>query len=114
MFKAVHYAEVASEKVEESGAEGAFIRWLIKKEDGAKNFAMRYIEIEPKGQTPNHSHDWEHEIFVLEGKGLAVCDGVEKEVTAGYAVFVPPNSEHCFKNIGDKNLCILCLIPYKK
>jgi len=114
VFKVVRYTEVPSEKVEEEGAKGVHVRWLISKKDGAENFAMRYFEVELDGQTPSHSHNWEHEVFVLDGKGLVVCDGSEKEIKPGHVVFIPPNAEHCFKNIGDKRLSFLCLIPYKQ
>lgn len=113
-FKAVHYKDVASEGVEEAGAKGVRVRWLISKKDGAENFAMRCFEVEPGGQTPLHSHDWEHEIFILHGEGLAVCSGSVKKIAPGYAVFVPPNIEHCFRNNTNKQLCLLCLIPHKK
>jgi len=114
VFKVVHYAEVAREEIEEAGAIGVRVRWLISKRDGAENFAMRYFEVEPEGQTPNHSHDWEHEVFILDGMGLVVCEGSEREIRPGYAVFVPPNAVHCFKNNTSSRLCLLCLIPYKK
>jgi quercetin dioxygenase-like cupin family protein len=114
VFKAVHCTEVAMEDVEEAGAKGASVRWLISKQDGAENFAMRYFEVEPGGQTPEHSHDWEHEVFILDGKGLAVCNGSERKISRGYVIFIPPNVEHCIKNSTRKRLCFLCLIPYRK
>ena len=114
MCKAVHYEDVGGEEVEEGGAKGVRVRWLISKEDGAENFAMRHFEVEPGGNTPCHSHDWEHEVFVLEGKGIVVCNGVEKEIGPEYVVFVPSNTEHCLKNVGTGRFRFLCLVPYKK
>ena len=114
MFKAVHYTEVNVENVREEDSKGVSVRWLITKDDGADNFAMRLFEVEPEGYTPFHSHDWEHEVFVLEGKGLVLCGDSEKEISEGYVVFIPPNVKHCFKNTGNKKLRFLCLIPYKK
>jgi len=114
MFKVAHYVDVTSEKVEDEDSKGVTVRRLITKEDGAENFTMRLFDIEPGGQTAFHSHDWEHEVFILDGKGLVVCGDSERNVTKGYAVFIPPNIEHCFKNIGEGELSFLCLIPYKK
>jgi quercetin dioxygenase-like cupin family protein len=114
MFKAVHFTEIAGKEVEECGAKSVRVKWLISEEDGAKNFAMRYFEVEPGGQTPYHSHNWEHEVFVLDGKGIVVCEGSEKEIGPGYVAFIPPNAEHCLKNTGNKGLCFLCLVPYQK
>jgi quercetin dioxygenase-like cupin family protein len=114
MFKVAHCEDVTSQDVDEKGARGVRIRWLISKEDGASNFAMRYFEIEPGGETPYHSHSWEHEVFILEGKGVVVCNGTEKEISPRYVVFIPPNAQHSFKNKGTSLLSFLCLIPYGK
>lgn len=113
-FKAIHYSEVKIENVEMEGFEGVTVRWLITKEDGAKNFAMRCFEIKPGGKTALHSHDWEHEVFFLSGKGKVKCGDDEKEVGPGYVVFIPANTPHCFENLGEDVLRFLCLIPYKE
>jgi len=112
-FKAVHYERVSVSQVEEVGAEGVRVRWLINKEnDGAENFAMRLFEIVPGGHTPEHSHNWEHEVYVLEGDGIVFCEDSEKQLRSGYVVFVPLNVVHYFRNIGKRTLRFLCLIPY--
>ena len=114
LFKAVHYSEVPNEEVEEEGAKKVQVRWLISEKDGAENFAMRCFEIEPDGYTPRHSHNWEHEVFVLSGEGIVFCEGKEWKIGPGYVVFVPPGDEHYFKNTGKEKMIFLCLIPYKK
>jgi quercetin dioxygenase-like cupin family protein len=90
------------------------IRWLISKRDGAKNFAMRLFEVAPGGNSPWHHHDWEHEMFILEGEGVARKEDGEIEFHAGDAFFVPPGEWHNFINTGKKPLTFLCLIPYLK
>jgi len=112
-FKAVHFTQVELEKVEKEGFEGIKVRWLISEKDGAKNFAMRCFELSPGGHTSVHSHDWEHEVFILNGEGLVTCGNEEKKVSPGYVVFIPPNVLHSFKNIGKDTFRFLCLIPYK-
>jgi len=113
-FKATHFTEIKAAKVEEPGYRDIQVRWLITKEDNAKNFAMRYFEVKPKGHSAHHSHSWEHEVFILDGHCLVECGDQEKRVGPGYAIFIPPNVPHSFKNIGDKTLKFLCLIPYEK
>jgi quercetin dioxygenase-like cupin family protein len=103
--------EVAAKKVEMDGAERANIRILISKADGADNFAMRMFEIEPGGHTPLHSHPHEHEVFVLDGEGVFVCEGKEYRIADEYVVFVPGGAEHQFHNTGDSVLRFLCLVP---
>ncbi len=111
-FKCVHHSKVKLETMQEEGAEGISVRWLIKKDDGAPNFAMRLFEIKPQGHSPLHNHDWEHEVYVLEGNCEVTCDGEKSNATAGYVVFIPPNAKHQFANTGKGTLKFLCLVPH--
>lgn len=113
-FKAVHLTQIEAQTVEKPGFEGVKVRWLITKDDGAENFAMRCFEIAPRGQSAHHSHGWEHEVFVLDGQGIVFCGNEERRIGPGHAVFVPPDVPHHFKNTEDETLRFLCLIPYKE
>ena len=113
-FKAVHFTEIDREDVEKSGFEKVAVRWLITRKDGAENFAMRWFEMAPGGHSADHAHNWEHEVFILEGRGLVVCGAEKKRVGPGYVVFIPPNAPHHFENVGDETLRFLCLIPHKE
>jgi len=113
-FKVVHFSEVKAENVEEPGFTGVKVRWLITKDDDAENFAMRCFEIEPGGRSASHTHGWEHEVFILNGRCLVVCGDEERRAGPGCAIFIPPNVRHYFKNLGDETMRFLCLIPYKK
>ena len=53
------------------GACGARMRMLVGPAEGARNFHMRHFEVSPGGYTPHHQHNYEHEILVLKGEGLA-------------------------------------------
>jgi quercetin dioxygenase-like cupin family protein len=106
-----HYTEIPVEPVEMEGASGATIRWLISESEGAPNFYMRLFELVPGGHSPRHRHDYEHEIFVLEGEGTAFYEGEEHEIGPGYFLFIPPNAEHQLRNTGSGILKFLCLIP---
>jgi len=97
--------------VEVEGAKGVAVRWLISKEDGAANFAMRMFELAGGGHTPLHAHRHEHEVFVVEGEGVFVCEGREYPFGSEYVIFVPGGKEHCFKNTGESVLRFLCIIP---
>lgn len=111
-FKVVHFSEVKAEDFKEADAAGIRVRWLIKREDGAPNFAMRLFEVSPNGRSPHHSHDWEHEVYVLEGECQVVCGDETRKVGAGHAVFIPPNVPHQFINAGKTTLKFLCLVPH--
>ncbi len=106
--KSVNIAKVA---VEAEGAKDVEVRWLISKDDGANNFAMRMFELQSGGHTPLHKHEHEHEVFVLEGQGTFVYEGSEHPFSPEYVIFVPAGSEHQFKNTGNSIMRMLCLIP---
>ena len=110
-MKIFHYQDVEAKDVEEDCSK-LRVRWLITKERGAENFAMRLFEMEAGGNSPFHRHPWEHEVFILEGKGLAVGEEGERKFRAGDVLFIPPNEKHQLKNNGEKTVKFLCLIPY--
>ncbi|WP_126992523.1 cupin domain-containing protein [Thermosipho globiformans] len=87
-------------------------RILIGSKDGAENFVMRLFKLKPGANTPYHTHDWEHEIFVLKGKIQVVSKDNKTDVTAGTFIFVKPNEEHQFVNVGDEDAEFICVIPY--
>jgi len=104
-------SSIAGRKIDIEGAKGASMRVLISKADGAQNFVMRLFEIERGGHTPLHNHPHEHEVFILEGDGVLVCEGKEHKIGVEDAIFVPGGVEHQFKNAGDSVLRFLCLVP---
>jgi quercetin dioxygenase-like cupin family protein len=114
VVKHVHYSEVELEEPVEQGVKDVKLRWLISKRDGAKNFAMRLFEIQPSGYTPLHQHDWEHEVFILEGDGVTKNKTSGEPFKQGDIFFVPPMEWHQFVNTGKETLKLLCLIPYKE
>jgi len=110
-MKIFDYQDVKAEEVEE-GSKNVKVRWLITKDLGAKNFAMRWFEMAPNGFTPLHKHPWEHEVFVLKGKGIVKDSSGESEFKEGDVIFILPDEAHQFKNNGGENIEFLCLIPY--
>ena len=103
--------QLESTKVEIEGAVGVRIQWLIDESRGAPNFAMRRFIIEPGGQTPFHTHDWEHEVWVLRGRGLLVTDEGEREIGPDVAIFIEAGERHQFCALPEGSLDFLCLVP---
>lgn len=110
-MKVVKSSDVEKEPVQVEGAKGVEIRWLISKGDGAENFAMWMFELQRGGYTPLHTHPHEHEVFVVEGQGIFVCEGQEYPFNREHVIFVPGGKEHRFKNTADGVLRFLCIIP---
>ncbi len=92
------------------GVKGVTKEVLLGEDEGVHTFAMRRFTLEEGGYTPFHKHDWEHEVFVLKGKGRIKTHDGFVDVGAGDAVYVPPNEEHQFLNDGEE-LRFLCLVP---
>lgn len=111
-MKVLPYTEIEAKEADE-GAEKLTVRWLITKEMGAPNFAMRLFEMEPDGHSPLHSHPWEHEVFVLEGEGTLVGADSQKRFKTGDAIYVAPSEKHQFKNTGKKRLRFICMVPHR-
>ncbi len=110
-MKVEHYTGTVAEKY--GDLKGVSLRWVIDKDDGAPNFAMRIIDVEPGCNTPYHTHDYEHEVFVLQGDGVVRDKDGDHAVSHGTIVYVAPNEEHGFFNRGDEVLRFICLIPHQ-
>jgi quercetin dioxygenase-like cupin family protein len=93
------------------GADRVQMRLMVGREDGAPTFAMRVFDIEPGGQTPHHQHNYEHEVMVLEGRGVAVSGDEPNDVAAGDVIFVPANELHQFRNTSDQTFRFMCIVP---
>ncbi|HDP95009.1 MAG TPA: cupin domain-containing protein [Candidatus Aminicenantes bacterium] len=105
------YTEVPARKVEHAEAKGVTIRWLIGEDSPAPGFWMRLFEVQPGGYSPRHQHDWEHEVYVLEGEGEAVSETGPRPIRSGSFVLVMPGEVHQFRNTGKTPLKFLCMIP---
>ncbi|MFH1219941.1 MAG: cupin domain-containing protein [Candidatus Eisenbacteria bacterium] len=97
--------------VKEKEAVGVKMRVLMSEKDGAPNFIMRIFEIEPGGNTLYHTHPWEHEVYVLEGRGSVRQKGKDHPIEQGSFALVAPDEEHQFVNAGDGPLKFICCIP---
>ena len=75
---------------------------LITLDDNPPTCTMTYTEIVPDGTSSHHIHEWEHEVYIIEGSGTLVCDGKEYPVKAGDAMFIPPNVDHYTLNNGGR------------
>ena len=110
-MKVNHYQDVELQPVDMPGSKHCHVRWLVGKSDGAGNFSMRQFEVGVGGHTPKHSHDYEHEVFVLDGEGTVLENERLHTIKSGDVLFVAPNEIHQFTNTGDQPLKFLCLIP---
>ncbi len=112
--KVAHYTQIAAKEFGPT-APGTSIRVLINDEnEGAPVYNMRMLEVKKGGNTPDHSHPYEHENFVIEGNGKVMIDGEWFDLKPGDVVFVPPNVRHQYRNSGNTILRFLCSVPVEK
>ena len=75
---------------------------LISPENSStQNLSIQISEIPAGSEQPIHKHEPEQCYYIINGKGLMIIEEESREVCAGDAVYIPPNSNHRIKNIGD-------------
>ena len=114
MVKHFNYKDVKEEIISKFGSTGTTIRVFISDND-APNFIMRRFEIQAGGQIGVHSHDWEHEMYVLSGEMFLIDDkGNKEKVAKDEFIYMPPNESHGYINESDAKVEFICLVPKSK
>ncbi len=105
-------AEVPASAVTLPGAEKVTMQVLLGPDDDSDDIIMRLFTVAPGGCTPYHTHDYEHLVRILGGRGRAVDEsGAEYELATGQSMFVVPNERHQFTNPYDEPFEFTCTIP---
>jgi quercetin dioxygenase-like cupin family protein len=92
-------------------ADGITMRILCGPDEKAPNFVMRHFEFEPGAAMPFHAHPWEHEFYVLEGKGALKTSGGELPMETGDSAVVLPNEMHSLMNTSKEGMRVICMVP---
>jgi len=90
---------------------GVVKREVICTDKGAPNFCMRVFDVEPGSSTHSHEHPWEHEWFILSGRGVVVSKQGETQIAKDSVIFIPPDEHHCLVNNSDEPLRFICVMP---
>ncbi len=85
-------------------------RVVIGPKQGAPNFVMRVIDM-PPGASYYHSHDWEHEVFVLSGRGTLSGEDGERQLKPEDTVYIAPSEKHGLSNQGPEVFRFICVVP---
>ena len=77
--------------------------WMLisPKKSPTRNLSVQISEIPAGSGQPIHKHEPEQCYYIIKGKGLMMIEEESKEVYAGDAIYIPSNSNHGIKNIGD-------------
>lgn len=98
--------------VESSGVDGLSVRWAINASQGASNFGMRIMELQPGKSSQMHQHDNEHEIFVLAGQGKVETNGESQSISEGAVLYIPPQENHQFHNTGEQAMVFIDVVLF--
>ncbi len=74
---------------------------------GSKEVSIQITDVEINGEQFMHSHKQEQCYFIISGHGLMTIDSESAHVKEGDAIFIPSNSAHGIKNIGQTKLTYL-------
>ncbi|EFH81652.1 MULTISPECIES: cupin domain-containing protein [Ktedonobacter] len=115
-MKHLRSQDVPTDIVREPGAKQATIKRLIDTTDGADRFVLSLFEVMPNGSTPPHYHEWEHEIFILEGSMTLQLPQEKRDVklNAGDVIFIPRNEPHGFITGSDETCRFLVVAPTER
>src|SRR2546430_15395345 len=78
-----HVRSVAAIRFLEEGSHNVKMKQLIGHEDGARKTAMHELIISKGGYSAPHRHEWDHQLVVTEGRGVALIGGEENPVRPG-------------------------------
>lgn len=92
-------------------AAGVTENWLVGKAEKARNFAIRYYEVDADGRTNEEEHIHDHGIVVLRGQGKVLLGSEWHEIGVGDVVYIEPNQRHQLLNTGAGPLGFICVIP---
>ncbi len=81
------------------------IKMLFAPDKGGVNeLSFSFALIDPFSQTDEHTHDCPELIYIVSGRGQAICGGQASEVQADTVLWVMAGEKHQMKNTGPETL----------
>jgi quercetin dioxygenase-like cupin family protein len=102
---------VDENSIEPIDLPGRQLRWIVTKQNAnAQHCTMCVIQVQP-GQTvrPAHAHpNGEEVIYIIQGSGRVMIEGIVEPVHEGCAVLFPQGSIHMLQNTGHTMMKVAC------
>ncbi|HJV65835.1 MAG TPA: cupin domain-containing protein [Geomonas sp.] len=70
---------------------------------------MVYTRVEAGGGFAPHVDGYDHLMYILNGRGVAVAGGIEYRLEPGLMLEIEAGEEHCYRNTGSDLLELLSL-----
>ena len=80
------------------------------KEEVAIQYSLALAKVKQGEITSVHKLKSSEVYYILEGIGEMYIDKEKGKVSAGQAIYIPPNSVQRIKNIGKNDLVFLCIV----
>ncbi|HKZ89574.1 MAG TPA: cupin domain-containing protein [Thermoplasmata archaeon] len=102
---------VASTRFLEEGSVNVRMRQLVGREDGARRTAMHEIILGKGALSAKHAHEWDHQLVVTSGRGVAVVQRKKVPLRPGVVLLVQSEEMHQFFQKGTAALTFLTVTP---
>jgi quercetin dioxygenase-like cupin family protein len=89
---------------------GVTVQRFISRRDGSNNLELRYFELQPGATSNFESHNYEHAVLVLRGRGTVRLGEQLRPITFGDAIFISANEIHQFSASADEPLGFMCAV----
>jgi mannose-6-phosphate isomerase-like protein (cupin superfamily) len=89
-----------------SATAGRAFRLLATPDCGCAT-VTQFVGYIPVGRAPDHYHEYDEVVYVLEGEGALHIDGETEPLRRGTAVHLPARLVHCLENTGPGEMQVL-------
>jgi quercetin dioxygenase-like cupin family protein len=89
---------------------GVTVRRFISRQDESNNLEIRYFELQPGATSNFESHNYEHAVLVLRGRGAVRLGDAVHPIQFGDAIFVESDQIHQFRAAADEALGFMCAV----
>lgn len=97
-----------------AGHPGVTVRRFITRRDGARNFELRYFELQPGAHSNLEHHIHDHGVLILRGRGSVRLGDAVHAIAEGDVVYVLPDEVHEFVAAADSVLGFLCVVLHER
>jgi mannose-6-phosphate isomerase-like protein (cupin superfamily) len=101
------HAVIAVESQEAGAATAGRMFRLLSCPDVGCASVTQFVGYIPVVRAPDHYHEYDEVVYVLQGQGLLHVDGEATPVSAGTAIHFPSRLVHCLENTGPGEMQIL-------
>jgi mannose-6-phosphate isomerase-like protein (cupin superfamily) len=81
-----------------------------EKEDLKIRYSLAYAKVKAGETTLAHRLKSSEVYYILDGEGEMYINDETEHVTAGQAIYIPPDAIQKIKNIGERDLLFLCIV----